>query len=112
MTRPDAAIPAFFEKIWVFLDFSRKHSYEYTYFNYAKDARLFIQFLALIFMNEIRKTTAGDKVLWHLTVRETMDEMETLCRITYANRRGQLLTETNKLQRRIVEVFGVKLPAN
>ena len=39
-----------------------------------------------------------------------MDEMETLCRITYANRRGQLLTEMNKIQRRIVDVFGVKLP--
>jgi hypothetical protein len=74
------------------------------------DARLFIQFLALIFMNEIRKTTMEDKVLRHLTVRETMDEMETLCRITYANRRGQLLTEMNKIQRRIVDVFGVKLP--
>ena len=74
------------------------------------DARLFIQFLALIFMNEIRKTTMEDKVLRHLTVRETMDEMETLCRITYANRRRQLLTEMNKIQRRIVDVFGVKLP--
>ena len=29
-------------------------------------------------MNEIRKTTMEDKVLRHLAVRETMDEMETL----------------------------------
>ena len=52
----------------------------------------------------------NDKALRHLTVRETMDEMETLCRIMYANRRGQLLTEMNKIQRRIVDVFGVKVP--
>lgn len=74
------------------------------------DARLFIQFLALIFMNEIRRTVMDDKALRHLTVREVMEEMETLCRVTYANRCGQLYTEMNKGQRLIAEKFGLSIP--
>ena len=74
------------------------------------DARLFIQFLALVFLNDIRQNIMDDRALKHMTVREVMEEMETLCRVTYANRYGQLYTEMNKGQRLIAEKFGVSIP--
>jgi hypothetical protein len=46
-----------------------------------------------------------------MTVREVMEEMETLTKIKYSNRYGQVFTETTKTQRHILEVFAVQLPA-
>ena len=76
----------------------------------AMDSRIFLQFLALILICQIRNTTQTDKVLRNLTVREVMEDMETLVRITYSGRYGQVYTETNPIQRKIMEVFGLTLP--
>jgi transposase len=76
----------------------------------AMDTRIFLQFLALILICQIRDTIQGDKELRNLTVREVMEAMETLVRITYSGRYGQLYTETGPLQRKIMEVFGIILP--
>ena len=73
------------------------------------DARLFLQFLALIYICQIRNVIQEDKVLRNLTVREVMENMETLVQIKYSHRYGQLLTETNPIQRKIMEAFGVTL---
>jgi len=40
-------------------------------------------------------------------VRELMEEMETLVRIKYSNRYGEVFTEPTPVQRRIMDVFGV-----
>ena len=77
----------------------------------AMDGRLFLQFLALIYISSIRTTIQTDKKLKYMTIREAMEEMETLAKIKYSNRYGQVFTETTKIQRRILEVFGVQLPA-
>jgi transposase len=77
----------------------------------AMDGRLFLQFLALIYISSIRKTIQADKKLKYMTVREVMEEMETLTKIKYSNRYGQVFTETTKTQRHILEVFAVQLPA-
>ena len=42
---------------------------------------------------------------------ETGEVMETLVRVKYSSRYGQVFTETTPLQRRIIEVFGIELPA-
>lgn len=76
----------------------------------AMDSRIFLQFLALILICRIRNTTQSDKILRNLTVREVMEEMETLVRITYSGRYGQLYTETSPIQRKIMEIFGLTLP--
>jgi len=76
----------------------------------AMDSRIFLQFLALILICQIRNTTQTDDILRNLTVREVMEDMETLVRITYSGRYGQLYTETNPIQRKIMEVFGLTLP--
>ena len=76
----------------------------------AMDARLFLQFLALIYISQIRNVTQEDKILRNLTVREVMEDMETLVQIKYSHRYGQLYTETNPIQRKIMATFGVTIP--
>ena len=75
------------------------------------DGRLFLQFLALIYVSSIRTEIQKDEKLQYFTVRKVMEEMETLVKIKYANRYGQVFTETTPVQRRIMERFGVELPA-
>lgn len=77
----------------------------------AMDGRLFLQFLALVYVSSIRTAIGEDEQLKHLTVREVMEEMETLVRVKYSSRYGQVFTETTPRQRRIMDVFGVELPA-
>lgn len=77
----------------------------------AMDSRLFLQFLALIYTSQIRNTSMKDKVLKNLTVREIIENMETLVKIKYSQRYGQLYTETNPIQRKIMEVFGFSIPS-
>lgn len=77
----------------------------------AMDGRLFLQFLALVYVSAIRAVTQADETLKHTTVREIMEDMETLVRIKYSNRYGEVFTETTPRQRHIMEVFGIELPA-
>ncbi len=76
----------------------------------AMDSRLFLQFLALILICRIRNTIRDDKILRNLTVREVMEEMQTLSKITYSNRYGQLYTETSPMQRKIISAFDLQMP--
>jgi len=75
----------------------------------AMDTRLFLQFLALVYICQIRNVIQENKILRNLTVREVMEDMETLVQIRYSHRYGQLLTETNPIQRKIMEAFGVNI---
>ena len=75
----------------------------------AMDARLFLQFLALIYISQIRNVLQDDIMLRSLTVREVMEAMETLVQISYSRGYGQLYTETNPFQRKIMDAFGVSI---
>lgn len=77
----------------------------------AMDCRLFLQFIALIYISYIRNTLRADKKLKHLTAREVLEELETISKIRYSNRYGQLFTETTSFQRQILQTFGVELPS-
>jgi hypothetical protein len=59
----------------------------------------------------LRNTLAADNVLRNLTVREAMETMESLVKITYSGRDGHLYTETYPTQRKILEAFQVPLPS-
>ncbi len=76
----------------------------------AMDSRLFLQFIALIYISSIRNMIQKDDKLKYFTTREVMEEMETLVKIKYSNRYGQLFTETTPIQKQILKVFGVELP--
>jgi transposase len=77
----------------------------------AMDSRLFLQFIALIYISKIRQTTKGCKKLNHLSVRDTMEIMETLTQIKLSNRRKEIRSETSPLQREILNAFDVSLSA-
>lgn len=77
----------------------------------AMDCRLFLQFIALIYISSIRNTIQADKKLKYLTAREVLEELETVSRIKYSNRYGQLFTEVTSWQSHIMQTFGVELPS-
>ncbi len=77
----------------------------------SMDGRLFLQFLALIYVSSIRIEIKKDEKLKYFTVRKVMEEMETLVKIKYSNRYGQVFTETTPIQRRIMNFFGIELPS-
>jgi len=76
----------------------------------AMDTRLFLQFLALIYISSIRSTIKTNNKLKYLTTREVLEEMETLTKIKYSNRYGQIFTETAPLQKHIMQAFEINLP--
>ena len=52
----------------------------------ALDSRLFRQLLVLILICRIRNTIQKDAVLRNLTVREVMEDIEALVRMSYSGR--------------------------
>jgi transposase len=78
----------------------------------AMDSRLFIQFLALILISSIRTVAAAakqNKEMRFMTVREIMDAMECIVRITYSGRYGSTISEIAPLQRDIINALGLEL---
>jgi transposase len=75
----------------------------------AMDARLFIQFIALILLSQIRNIAKGSEALKHKTIREIMEAMETVTEIRYSGRYGKIVTEIDPLQRDIMKVFGIPI---
>jgi transposase len=76
------------------------------------DSRLFIQFLALILISRVRTIAAvakQNKEMRFMTVREIMEAMECIVKITYSGRYGSTISELAPLQRDIVEAFDLDL---
>lgn len=77
----------------------------------AMDNRLFVQFLALILISLIRNVIQNNRKLRNLTVREVMEEMETMVKLTYECQYGAVYTERSPLQRDIIAAFALSLTA-
>ena len=73
----------------------------------AMDSRLFLQFLALIYVSEIRQVTKASDKLKYLSVREVMEHMESLSEIKVIGKNKKMFTETSPLQRQILEAFEI-----
>jgi len=76
------------------------------------DSRLFIQFIALILISRMRTLAAAakqNKEMRFMTVREIMEAMECVVRITYSGRYGSTISEIAPLQQDIVNAFGLQL---
>ena len=73
----------------------------------AMDGRLFVQFIALIYMSALRKKLRNTGLIEKYTVRELLFEMETLTQVRYSGKYGHILTETTKPQRHIMESLEV-----
>jgi transposase len=74
------------------------------------DGRLFVQFIALILMSELRRTMRETKLIELYTVRELLLEMDPLTKIRYEGKYGQILTEVTKPQREILALLKIELP--
>lgn len=73
----------------------------------AMDSRLFIQFLSLIFVSQIRKNLRKHDLINKFTVRGLMNELESLTEIKFSGKYGQMQSEMTKTQREILEAFAV-----
>lgn len=71
----------------------------------AMDSRLFIQFLALVLISELRKVLKADRELCYMSPREIMEAMECIVRFHYSSPSDHVFTEAGPLQRRIMDCF-------
>lgn len=78
----------------------------------AVDGRLFVQFIALICMSALRREMRKCGLTRKYTVRELLQEMETLTKIKYSGKYGHILTEVTKPQREILQGLGIELQAD
>lgn len=78
------------------------------------DGRLFVQFISLIcsaaLRSEMRKVKISHtKLSDRYTVRELLQEMETLSKIKYSSKYGHILTELTKPQRDILKSLDIAI---
>ena len=66
------------------------------------EGRLFVQFIALIYMSALRGEMRKSGLIEQYTVRELLQEMATLTKIKYSGKYGHILTEITKPQREIL----------
>jgi transposase len=81
----------------------RMHSSE------AVNGRLFVQFIALIYISALRKDMRSTGLIKQYTTREMLQEMETLTKIKYSGKYGYILTELTKQQRDILKCLKIEL---
>ena len=74
------------------------------------DGRLFVQFVALIYMSALREEMRRSGLIERYTVRELLQEMETLTKVKYSGKYGHILTELTKPQREILQGINIPLP--
>lgn len=72
--------------------------------------RLFVQFIALIYMSAIRKKLRATKLANQYTVRELLREMDTVTRVTYSGKYRGIITELTKSQNKILDELKIELP--
>ncbi len=75
------------------------------------DGRLFVQFIALIYMSALRKEMRKSGLIKQYTVRELLEEMATLTKVKYSGKYGHILTEVTKPQREILKGLNIELPS-
>ena len=74
------------------------------------EGKLFVQFIALIYISALRKEMRKSDLIQRYTVRELLQEMETLTKVKYSGKYGHIFTEVTKSQREILEALSILLP--
>jgi len=74
------------------------------------DGRLFVQFIALIYVSALRKEMRKSNLIKDYTVRELLQETETLTKIKYSGKYGHIITEVTKQQREILTALNIGIP--
>lgn len=71
------------------------------------DARIFLQFLALILLSGVRNVLTRNDSLKYMGIRETMEHMESLVQIRFSGRYGSIVSEFDPVQRAVLAAFGI-----
>jgi transposase len=104
--RDKDAVEKCFDDLKNSLDMKRLRMHKST----TADGRLFIQFIALILISELRQRMRTSGLIEKYTVRELLREMETLTKVTYTGKYGHILTELTKAQREILKELKIEVP--
>ena len=72
--------------------------------------RLFVQFIALIYMSAIRIKLRDTKLVKQFTVRELLREMDTITKITYTGKYRGIITDLTKSQNKILDALKIPAP--
>ncbi len=72
--------------------------------------RLFVQFIALIYMSALRKKLRESGLVKQFTVRELLREMDTITKITYSGKYRSITTELTKSQTKILDALKIAMP--
>jgi transposase len=78
----------------------------------SADGRLFIQFIALIYFSFLRKSIRDLDLAKDYTIRELIRETETIVKIKYSAKYGNLFTEITKSQQKILTALKIPIPIN
>lgn len=71
------------------------------------NARIFVQFIALILLSQVQKTLREQKLSDRFSPRLMLGELESLTRIRYTGKYKDLHSEVTKAQREILEAFSI-----
>jgi transposase len=74
------------------------------------DGRLFVQFIALIYISAIRRAMRQSDLIQKYSPRELLDEMDTFTKIIYKGKRSPIFTELTKPQRHILKHLSIPTP--
>lgn len=74
----------------------------------AVNGRLFVQFIALIYISALRNEMRATGLIKQYTARELLQEMETLTKIKYSGKYNHILTELTKQQREILKCLNIE----
>jgi transposase len=77
----------------------------------AMDSRIFLQFMALIYISQIQRILREHDLLGKYTTRSVLNEMESLTAIRFSGKYGQMQSEITKAQREILTAFDIQLKA-
>ena len=77
----------------------------------SMDTRLFLQFLALVYISALRKKMCPSKILSALSVKELLESLESYVIIQYSGKHGCLYTELTKRQRDLLDALNVRPPS-
>ena len=103
--RDKDAVEKCFDDLKNSLDMKRLRMHKST----TADGRLFIQFITLILISELRQRMRTSGLIEKYTVRELLREMETLTKVTYTGKYRHILTELTKAQRDILKELNIEL---
>jgi transposase len=81
-----------------------------THTSNRMDSKLFLHFLASIFISQLRNITSKDDKLYKLSPKRLLNHMSTLQKCTLKGSYKEFYTETDKLQKHVLEVFNISWP--